>query len=254
MGALAYTGLEFHRFWRNPSLESLADYSRNIDRAFKDGFPKVTFSRQQFTRTFESLLDHYNPHSNPTYRFQSEDTDHEIWETKLRLTQIANFEGGLVHCLTEDIDRRLTFARELIAQEVASLVYVDRFVSAKGIRRIFGKTLEGRIVGQAPSIYLWKKVMGNQSLRNKLRWEVFDGTFGFFSFADHVFTLFQPDGDSIVELTFGPDTDQLPAFMKSCDERLNSSLSGSDLNKLFTQIGLSAKEWFDSGISGRVCG
>jgi len=246
MGGLTYIGLEFYCFWRNPSLESLVDYSCNIDRAFKDSYPKVTFSRQQFTRTFESLLDHYNPHSNPTYRFQSDETNHEIWDMKLRLTQIANFEGGLVHCLTEDFDRHLTFARELIAQEVASVVYVSRFVSAKGIRRIFGKTLEGPIVGQTPSIYLWEKVMATPSLRKKLRWEAFDGTFGFFSFADHVSTLLQSDSGSIVELTFGPDTNQLRSFMKSCDERLKSNLGASDLNELFTQIGLSAKEWFDS--------
>jgi hypothetical protein len=50
----------------------------------------------------------------------------------------------------------------------------------------------------------------------------------------------------VVELCYGPETDDPPTFMKQCDARLKSQLDSEELKRLFDLIELTPTEWFAS--------
>lgn len=248
MAPLTYIGLEFFLFSRIVSIESLTDYSLRLESALAGQNEIVEFSREEFVQTFEPHLKRYDPHSNVGYRFDVENADcRETWQIKLRLTQISHFEGGIVRADPDDLSRRLTLGRELIKRKLADNVSVSEFVRAKGIQRLLGKTIAGQLVGEPVPIYLWQRVLAINSLRKKLRWEALDsGSFDFFAFADRIASAFQPDHSQVVELSYGPQTDEIPVFMQHCDEQLKSHLDPEDLRKTFALINISPEEWFSS--------
>jgi|GEM_PF-3889855 len=247
MAKLTYSGLEFHYFWRDPSLTSLSEYSLRLDSGFRDHYLTVGFSGTDFVRTFEPLLDHYDPHSNWDYRFDVAVNEYaERWKIKLWLTQISHFEGGVLRASAENPGEHLSFARQLIEREIASLVDISEFVEARGIRRLLGKDIAGTLVGDGVYVYLWQRLRRIPVLSNKSRWEPRSAyTCDFFAFADRMASamLLHP---KVVELCYGPDTDDLPAFIQRCDELLKSNLDRGELESLFKLIELSPTEWFAS--------
>jgi hypothetical protein len=248
MAPLTYTGLEFFLLSRIVSIESLTDYSIRLESAFGGQYQIVGFSREEFVETFAPHLKNYDPHSNVGYRFDVGNADcRETWQIKLRLTQISHFEGGIVRADPGDLNRRLTLGRDLIKLKLADNLSVSEFVKAKGIQRLLGKTIAGRLIGEPLPIYLWQRVLAINSLRQKLRWESRGlSSFDFFGFADRIASAFQPDDTQIVELSYGPETDEIPVFMQNYDEQLKSHLDTDDLKKTFALINISPDEWFSS--------
>jgi hypothetical protein len=246
MAKIDYFECGFRYFWRDVSLQSLQDYAHRLDDLFKESHPEG-FSSDEFLNTFKNHLEHYDPYANISYDFEFQGTGTaETWRIKVRVTQIPNVEGGVVRAAPQS-ENRLGFAHSLIEHGVASTVGVNELVQAKGFRRLLGKDISGTLVGKPVSLYLRRKLFRMPSLNIKMRWEPLNAnSFDFFAFADRVAGALESTHSDVVELFYGPETDDLPSFMKQCDERLKSKLNREELRRLFDLIELTPNEWFAS--------
>jgi hypothetical protein len=246
MAKLNYLGCSFRYYWRDVSPESLRDYARRLDKVFNQGQPNG-FSTDHFLSTFKNQLEHYDPHANIAYEFEFQGTSAlETWEIKIRVTQIPHVEGGVVQA-SPQAENRLAFAHSLIEHGVANSVEVSELVQAKGIRRLLGKDISGTLVGKPVYLYLRRRLFRIPALNMKLRWEPSSAnSFDFDTFADRVASALESTHSDVVELFYGPETDDLPSFMKQCDDRLKSKLDREELRRLFDLIELTPNEWFAS--------
>jgi len=246
MAKLNYLGCSFRYYWRDVSPESLRDYARRLEKVFNQGRPNG-FSSDHFLSTFKNQLEHYDPHGNIAYEFKFKgDSALETWQIKIRVTQIPHVEGGVVQ-EAPHVERRLGFAHSLIENGVANKVEISELVQAKGFRRLLGKDLSGTLVGKPVYLYLQRRLFRIPSLNMKLRWEPLNASsFDFDTFADRVAGALESTHSDVVELHYGPETDDVPSFMNQCDERLKSQLDREELRRLFDLIELPPKEWFAS--------
>lgn len=246
MALLRYFECGFHYFSRDLAIEWLQDYARRLDDVFNQN-QTMGFSADRFVKMFHHLPEHFNPHSNWAYRFEFNSAgENEIWEIKWRITQIPHFEGGIVRASPKS-GNRLPFAHSLIEHRVANTVEVGEYVEAKGIRRLLGKDFSGTLVGEVVQLYLWQRLRRIRPLHMKLCWEPRNANgFDFYGFADRVADALGSAPAEVVELNYTPETDDVPAFMHQCDERLKSQLDNEELIALFELIELTPNEWFGS--------
>ena len=246
MAKINYLECGFRYFWRDVSLQSLQDYARRLDKVFNLGQPNG-FSTDHFLSTFKNQLEHYDPHAGIAYEFEFQGTGAvEIWEIKIRVTQVPHVEGGVVQEAPQ-LENRLGFARKLIEQGIAQAVGVNEMVPAKGLRRLLGKDFAGTLIGKPVYLYLRRRLFRIPSLNMKMRWEPANAnSFDFDTFADRVAGALESTHSDVVELFYGPEKDDLPSLMKQCDERLKSKLDREELRRLFDLIELTPDEWFAS--------
>ena len=246
MAKLEYLECGFHYFWRDVSPESLRDYALRLDKVFNQSQPNG-FSSDHFLNTFKNRLEHYDPHANIAYEFEFQRNGAgETWQIKIRVTQIPHVEGGVVRA-SPQAENRLGFGHTLIEHGVANTVGVSELVQAKGFRRLLGKDISGTLVGKPVYLYLRRRLFRILALNMKLRWEPSNASsFNFDAFADRVAGALESTRSDVVELCYGPETDDVPAFMKQCDARLKSQLDREELKRLFDLIELTPTEWFAS--------
>ncbi len=247
MARFDYVGCEFQYFWRDLSREALRDYALRLDHVFQEKDHRDGFSSAEVVKRFQNHLEHFDPHSNPPYRFDFRGGgSSETWQITFRVTQIPHVEGGIVRPSAQP-GNRLRFAHSLLEHRVANAVEISEFVKGKGIRRLLPKYPVGTVIGEGVYLYLWRRLLKILSLRRKLRSEVLSGdSFNFDGFLDVITRALESTHANIVELDYGSETSDEAAFMQRSDEALLSKLDSGELRRLFALIELSPTQWFGS--------
>lgn len=243
--------LEFWRFCsfyflEEASLQALRAYANKMFEFLQNHYQVTTFSENAFLQRLEPLLVAYDPRAGISYDFKVSNSNlREEWRVYLRLTQISHIESGIVSSIPEDAKPDDSLDQCLLDIGLASVVSRMKFIPQKGFRGLFGNNALITEKGHKKSIYLKYKIGAKSSLTHNLRWEPLSRTnFSFFDFAERVEALLSKDDPNDVVTFLHSNDEDVQAFIKSCDNRIVSSLSDEELTELFSLVNLTAEEWF----------